>query len=118
MQNISDWQLKMIDCLRWQLNAQAGILTIIVYGLHYAGELVINSLKGTDIKVICGIDKNAKNIVNDLLIIHPDEDCPKADAIVVTAVTAFIEIDEFLYEKVDCPIISLEDIIYSGGMTK
>ena len=57
-------------------------------------------------------------IVNDLLIIHPDEDCPKADAIVVTAVTAFIEIDEFLYEKVDCPIISLEDIIYSGGMTK
>ena len=92
--------------------------SIIVYGLHYAGELVVNSLKGTDIKVVCGIDKNAKNIVNGLLIIHPNEDFPKADAIVVTAVTAFIEIDEFLYEKVDCPIISLEDIIYSGGMTK
>ena len=34
------------------------------------------------------------------------------DAVVVTAITFFDEIEERLSEKVDCPIISLEDILY------
>jgi hypothetical protein len=34
------------------------------------------------------------------------------DAIVVTAITFFDEIEEKLSEKIDCPIISLDDILY------
>ena len=34
------------------------------------------------------------------------------DAVVVTAITFFEEVEEMLRQKVDCPIISLEDILY------
>ena len=34
------------------------------------------------------------------------------DAIVVTAVTFFDEIEDELHKKVNCPILSLEDILY------
>ncbi len=36
------------------------------------------------------------------------------DAIVVTAITFYDEIKEELSRKIDCPIISLEDILYEA----
>ena len=41
-----------------------------------------------------------------------DDDLENVDAIVVTAITFFDEIAEKLEEKVNCPVISLEDILY------
>ena len=41
-----------------------------------------------------------------------EDDLKPVDAIVVTAITFFDEIKEKLSEKIDCPIISLEDILY------
>ena len=34
------------------------------------------------------------------------------DVIVVTAISYFDEIEEKLSERVDCPVVSLEDIVY------
>ena len=36
----------------------------------------------------------------------------EADAVIVTAIYNFDEIEEKLSDLIDCPIISLEDIIY------
>ena len=41
-----------------------------------------------------------------------DDDLEEVDAVVVTAITFFDEIEEKLSQKIDCPIISLEDILY------
>ena len=41
-----------------------------------------------------------------------DDNLEDVDAIVVTAITFFDEIEEQLQSKVSCPIISLEDILY------
>ena len=42
----------------------------------------------------------------------PESELEKVDVIVVTAITFFKEIEEMLNQRVDCPVISLEDILY------
>lgn len=91
-----------------------GYQKIAIYGMSFAGKTLINELKGTKVTVAYGIDKNADAIYTDadIDIVSMDEELEKVDAIVVTAVTFFDEIEEMLAEKTDCPILSLEDILY------
>jgi hypothetical protein len=89
-----------------------GYKNIAIYGMSFAGETLIEELKNTDIKVAYGIDKNAESIYADVDVVSADDDLMDVDAIVVTAITFFDEIEEMLSEKVDCPIISLEDVLY------
>lgn len=44
-------------------------------------------------------------------MILPGENMPEVDAIVVTPIYYYYEIQEMLSSKVDCKIISLEDIL-------
>jgi hypothetical protein len=89
-----------------------GYKKIAVYGMSYAGETLLDELKDTDIKVAYGIDQKADSIYADVDIVTMDDDFEEVDAVVVTAITFFDEIEDRLSEKVDCPIISLEDILY------
>lgn len=89
-----------------------GYKRIAIYGMSYAGETLVDELKGSGIEVAYGIDKNAELIYADVDILTVDDDFAPVDAIVVTAITFFDEIEDMLSEKVDCPIISLEDILY------
>lgn len=86
--------------------------TVAVYGMKELGERLCDELKGTGITVSYAIDKNADSIYADVDIVTPDDELEPVDVIVVTAITFFDEIDEMLSEKVDCPVISLEDILY------
>lgn len=85
--------------------------TIAIYGMSYAGETLINELKNSDIVVAYGIDQK-KGIYSYVDVLSLDEPFPEVDAVVVTAITFFGEIEEKLKDKVSCPIISLEDILY------
>lgn len=86
--------------------------TVAVYGMKELGQRLCDELKGTDVTVSYAIDKNAGNIYADVDVVTPDEELAPVDAIVVTAITYFDEIAENLEAKVECPIISLEDILY------
>lgn len=85
--------------------------TIAVYGMSFVGETLVDELKDSDIKVSYGIDQNAGGIYSDIEIFSPEDKLPAVDAVVVTAITFFEEIREMLQEKIDCPVISLEDIL-------
>lgn len=89
-----------------------GYKKIAIYGMSYVGESLLSELKDTDIMVMYGIDKNASNMYLDIDVFEPDDNLEKVDVMVVTAITFFDEIEEKLSEKVDCPIISLEDVIF------
>lgn len=89
-----------------------GYKKIAVYGMSYAGETLIGELKDTDITIAYGIDQKADSIYADVDVVSMDGKLEAVDAVVVTAVTFFDEIEEQLCRKVDCPIISLEDILY------
>lgn len=85
---------------------------IAIYGMSYAGETLVEELRNTNINVKYAIDKNANKIYSEIDIATMEDDLEEVDAIVVTAITFFDEIAEKLEEKIDCPIISLEDILY------
>lgn len=89
-----------------------GYKSIAVYGMSYAGVTLIDELKGTGVSVAYGIDKKANSIYADVNVLSMDDYLEPVDAVVVTAITFFNEIEEKLSEKMDCPIISLEDILY------
>ncbi len=89
-----------------------GYKSIAVYGMSYAGERLLEELKGSDIQVQYGIDKNADNIYMDVNIVTMEDELKPVDAIVVTPIFFFDDIEEELSQKIDCPIISLEDVLY------
>lgn len=87
-------------------------IKIAIYGMSYAGERLVEELKDSNIEVKYGIDKNADSIYSDVDMVTMDDHLEEVDAIVVTAITYFDEIEEKLSSKVQCPIISLEDILF------
>lgn len=89
-----------------------GYKEIAVYGMSYAGETLVDELAETNVKIKYAIDKNADNLYADVDVVSPDEELETVDAIVVTSITFFDEIEAKLSEKVDCPVVSLEDILY------
>lgn len=86
--------------------------SIAVYGMSYAGERLLEELKGSGITVKYGIDKNASGIYSDVELVTMEEKLEEVDAVVVTPIFFFDEIEEELSKKISCPIISLEDILY------
>ena len=89
-----------------------GYKKIAIYGMSYAGETLIDELRGTSIQVVYGIDQRADKLYAEIDIVTMEDILEEVDAVVVTAITFFDEIERELSKKVDCPIISLEDILY------
>lgn len=95
---------------------RAGYNKIAIYGMHYLGESLVTELEDSDIEIVCAIDKYAELRYTDLPLYTPDENIPEVDAVIVTAFFYFEEIKDALSSKMDCPIISIEDIIYENEM--
>lgn len=89
-----------------------GYHVIAIYGMGEMGNRLFNELKGTSIKVKYAIDKEASSTYSEIEVLEIEDNLSEVDAVVVTAVFAFDEIEEKLQEVVGCPIISLEDIIF------
>ena len=89
-----------------------GYQRIAVYGMSYAGETLCRELKDSGIEIVYGIDQNADVMCKDIEMKKPEEELPQVDAVVVTVVYYFDAIEETLKQKVDCPILSLGDIVY------
>lgn len=88
---------------------------IAIYGMSHVGETLLHELDGTGIEVLYGIDKSAYSAHIGINIVTPEGALDEVDAIVVTAVNFYDEIVENLKVKVNCPIISLEDILFGGN---
>lgn len=89
-----------------------GFKEIAIYGMHYVGETLLNELSGTAIKVKYGIDKNADLIYSDVDVVSPYDELELVDAVIVTSITFYEEIESQLSEKMNCPILSIKDILF------
>jgi len=90
---------------------------IAVYGMGEMGGRLIDELKESKIVVEYGIDKNVDEVFSDITVYALDEVPEKdkdIDAIVVTAIFAYDDIQEDLKSRFDCQIISLEDVVYES----
>lgn len=97
-----------------QILRSRGLSTIALYGLGKLGKHVIWEIKESDIVVLYVIDRVVSGVYDEISVKNVDEFLPVVDAILVTAVYDFEDIEEMLRDKVDCPIISLEEILYEG----
>lgn len=91
---------------------EQGYETIAIYGMKELGERLYEELKETDIKVQFGIDKSITQTVCDLEIVNISNIPEEVDVIVVTATYYYGEIVAELAKIVDCPTVSLEDVVY------
>lgn len=90
-----------------------GYKTIAVYGMSYIGKTLLKELKNTDVEILYGIDQKASEMCSEINMVTIEGTLEAVDAIVVTAVGNFYEIEEKLKQKISCPIISIEDILYT-----
>lgn len=92
-----------------------GYQTVAIYGMKELGERLYEELAGSGIEVKYIIDKNVDGIYSEVDVVTPDEELEEVDVIVVTAPHYFDEIEEMLSQKVDYPVISIEDVVYQAG---
>ena len=85
--------------------------TVAVYGMGRVGETLIKELTDSDISVKYAIDQSAgKN--SEGFIVSPDSALECVDVVVVTPIASYGEIKLKLKEKMNCPIVSIEDILF------
>ncbi len=89
-----------------------GYTRVAIYGMNYVGETLLTELENTNVRVLYAIDQNASNIYSDVDVVTPEENLEEVDAVIVTPITFFDEIERKISEKMDCPIISMDDILY------
>lgn len=87
------------------------IKKIAIYGMGEIGDRLFEELENSDIDVSYGIDKGYNGDLFNLKIVSPDESLDRVDAIVVTPIFEFDTIIKNIQYKVNCPILSLQDII-------
>lgn len=96
-----------------QYITRLGYRKIAIYGMAIMGERLLDELRDTDVEVVYAIDRNVNNIYSYLDVVSPDDELKEVDAIIVTSIAFFDEIKKDLSSKINCPIIALDDIIYS-----
>lgn len=90
---------------------QSGIAKIAIYGCGDIGRILYNELLDEDIEVKYGIDKNTK-IDFPIEIRSLSESLDEVDAVIVTSIAYFSEIEDELSKLLNCRILALDDVIY------
>lgn len=85
---------------------------IAIYGMGELGVRLLKELESSDIEVVCAIDKGIPCEEVNVEVKKPGEPVEDIDAVVVTATFAFWEIQKSVSEYLDCPVVSLEDVIF------
>ena len=88
----------------------AGYERIAIYGMGEIGQLLLCELNGSGIQVAYGIDRN-ENIKAEIPVYRPSPELKPVDAVVVTAIAYYDEIVPALHAFLDCPVLSMENIV-------
>ncbi|MEY8323185.1 hypothetical protein AALB47_04615 [Lachnospiraceae bacterium 54-11] len=99
---------KTIEAYLKEMNFQ----TVAIYGMSDAGQRLYDELKNTEIEVKYAIDKRAIELENELPVMSVNDELDKVDVIIVTAIYDFCEIADFIKQKNNNSVISLEQIVY------
>lgn len=85
---------------------------IAIYGMHYIGQRMLKELQDSSVEVVYAIDRRGANIKESIPVYSLQPGLEDVDAIIVTPIYYFNEIEDELEEFFDCPIISFEEILY------
>lgn len=115
---------KYYRCLnKWMENLEKGkhlydylikkqMITVAIYGYGVLGKHVLTELTDSSVKVKYLIDQNCNIGRGSLKIVSPEDDLEEVDAIIVTPVIGYEDIESKLRNKTRARILSLEAVIY------
>lgn len=86
-----------------------------IYGLGELGNRLIDELRDTETEVVYGVDKGMGStfgIVPSFSLEEIQNITEDIDVMVVTPVFAYSEVADGLRDKVNCEIISIEDVVF------
>ncbi len=86
--------------------------TIAIYGMGEMGCRLYSELMDSSIEVKYAIDQKADTAFTELKVVTIDEELEDVDVIVVSATFAFDDVKHRLSELVNCPVVSLEDVVF------
>lgn len=89
-----------------------GIGSIAIYGVHFMGERLYDELKESQVEVAYAIDRSSLGQGWDIPVIRPEDKLEQVDAVVITPVFDFLEIKDMLSSKLDCPMFSIEEVLF------
>ena len=92
-----------------------GFRHIAVYGMGNLGMRLCDEILMSDVVIEYGIDKRKMQPYRGIEVLIPNSNLKAVDAIIVSAVFYYSEIVNELEKWINCPIISLEDIIYGSN---
>lgn len=85
--------------------------SIAIYGLGRIGKLLLNELDKTDVFVKYGIDCRKDFLNLSIPVCTVDDDLVPVDGIIVTVSEEYNLIYESISDKIDCQIVTLEDLL-------
>lgn len=89
------------------------ITEVAVYGMGALGERLIDELEDTPIRISFAIDRMAENKKAEGLTVYglDETNYPDTELLIVTPVHDYWGIVELLQDRINAPIVSLEDIV-------
>ena len=98
----------------WTYFDEMNYRKIAIYGMGEFANRLMEELKESDVEVMYGIDRDVCNSAARIQNVYSINDClPQVDVVVVTPFYEMKSIKEKLEKKLNCPIISLEEVIWS-----
>lgn len=93
---------------------EMGYRHIAIYGMAELANRLSEELCGSSVSIDYGIDRDISCSQARIdQVYFPEDDLPETDAIIVTPYSSFETIKQILEAKVNCPIISLEEVVWS-----
>ena len=84
---------------------------VAIYGMSSLGRSLYTELRKHGIEIAYVIDRRKNVLCEGCTVYTLQDDLPNVDLIIVTAITYYDEIASMLGERIDCALLSLEDIV-------
>lgn len=94
---------------------EMGYSRIAIYGMAELANRLTEDLAGSGVEIVYGIDRDAGCSISRIAEVYsPQEDSlPEVDAVIVTPYYALEAIKKDLSGKVACPVVSIEEVVWS-----
>lgn len=84
---------------------------VAIYGMGSLGKALCSEFCVRDINIEYIIEQNEKRHNDNFQFYTMEDVLPKVDLIIITAITYYDEIVEELSKKINCALLSLDDIV-------
>lgn len=91
-----------------------GWQSVAIYGMGIYGRHIVRELEGTNYIIAYGIDRKVEGEYKGVKIFKPTDSLSEVDVVINSVIYDQNSIEKKLRNRISCPLVSLEDIVYSS----